>query len=202
MVNVVAALIANREPAIFRKPGQCALHNPPVPPQLLAALLALSCYPALDGTLSQSFFALFVVVGFVGVKLLGRFLGLPRGRLTGSMASINSSNTIESWTLAAVSIIASGTPLRFETRWRFEPTFPLSVGFFPVFAPPFCRDGCRVQRSALPLYLVGFAKTVQKHSVQPLPYTCLLPLTQSAPARNSRATAHLLGQHLPGNAAP
>jgi hypothetical protein len=68
-VNVVAALIANREPAILRKPGQCALHSPPVPPQLLAALLALYCYPALDGTLSQSFFALFVVVGFVGVKL-------------------------------------------------------------------------------------------------------------------------------------
>ena len=68
-MNVVAALIANREPAILRKPGQCALHSLPVPPQLLAALLALYCYPALDGTLSQSFFALFVVVGFVGVKL-------------------------------------------------------------------------------------------------------------------------------------
>ena len=137
-MNVVAALIANREPAILRKPSQCALHNPPVAPQLLAALLALSCYPALDGTLSQSFFALFVIVGFVSVKLLGALSRSAAGSLeTGSMASINSSKTIESWTLAAVSITASGTPLRSETRWRFEPAFPLSVGFAPVFGPPF-----------------------------------------------------------------
>lgn len=64
-MDIVAPLVANREPAILRKPPQCALHNPPVTPQLLAALLALSCYPALDGTPSQGFFALFVVVGFV-----------------------------------------------------------------------------------------------------------------------------------------
>jgi hypothetical protein len=37
-VDVVPALIANREPAVLGKPGQCALHNPAVSPQLLAAL--------------------------------------------------------------------------------------------------------------------------------------------------------------------
>ena len=68
-MDVVAPFIADGEPAILRKPGQCALHYPSVASQLLAALYALSCYPALDGTLSQGFFALFVVVGFVGVKL-------------------------------------------------------------------------------------------------------------------------------------
>src|SRR5215203_2048956 len=119
----------------------------------------------------------------------------------GSTASMGSSKTIESWTFAAVSITASGTPLRSETRWLFVPFFPLSVGFAPVFGPPFGRDGSRVQTSALPLYLVGFAKAIQEHLVQPLPYPCLLPRTQASPARNSRATAHLLGQHLPGDAA-
>ena len=82
-MNVVAALIANREPAILGKPGQRAFHNPPVPPQLLAALNPLSCYPALDGTLSQSFFALFVVVGFVGVKLVGALPRSTTGTLDG-----------------------------------------------------------------------------------------------------------------------
>jgi hypothetical protein len=55
----------------------------------------------------------------------------------GSTASMSSSKAIESWTFAAVSIAASGTPLQSEIRWRLEPFFPLSVGFAPVFAPPF-----------------------------------------------------------------
>jgi hypothetical protein len=32
-----------------------------------------------------------------------------------------------------------GMPPRSATRWRFEPTFPLSVGFAPVYWPPFGR---------------------------------------------------------------
>jgi hypothetical protein len=63
-MDVVAPLIANREPAVLRKPGQCALHYPPMPSQRLCALNSLSRYPALDGALSQGFFALVVIVGF------------------------------------------------------------------------------------------------------------------------------------------
>ena len=63
-MDVLTPLIANREPAVLSKPGQCALHYPPVPPQLLAALNSLSRYAALDGTLSERFFATFVIVGF------------------------------------------------------------------------------------------------------------------------------------------
>ena len=43
------------------------------------------------------------------------------------MPSIRSSKTIESCTLEAVSITASGMPFRSTTIWRFEPVFPLSV---------------------------------------------------------------------------
>src|SRR5215218_7945941 len=50
------------------------------------------------------------------------------------MASTSSSKTLESWTLALVRTTASGTPFRSETRWRFEPGLPLSVGFLPVFS--------------------------------------------------------------------
>jgi hypothetical protein len=137
-VDVVPALIANCEPAVLRKPGQCALHNPPMSPQLLAALYALPSYTALYPASSQGCLALLIIVGFVGVQLLGTPpRSLPLGRLIGSTASMSSSKAIESWTFAAVSITASGTPLRSEIRWRFVPFFPLSVGFAPVFAPPF-----------------------------------------------------------------
>ena len=75
LVDVLAPLIADREPAVLRKPGKCALHNPPVSSQLLAALYALSCYTALYPTFPQSPFALLVIVSFVGMQLLGT---LPR----------------------------------------------------------------------------------------------------------------------------
>jgi hypothetical protein len=81
-MDVVAPLIADREPAVLRKPGKRALHNPSVSTQLRAALYALSCYAALYPTPSQSSLALSVVVGFVGVQLLGTF---PRPALTGTL---------------------------------------------------------------------------------------------------------------------
>ena len=70
LMDVVSALIANRKSAVLRKPGQRALHYPPVLTQLLAALYALSCYTALYPTPSQGSFALLVVVSFVSMQLL------------------------------------------------------------------------------------------------------------------------------------
>ena len=82
-MDVVAPLIADGEPAALRKPAQCALHDPPVAPKLLAALNPLSRYPAPDGTLPEGFFALFVIVSFVGVKLVGTLSRSATGTLDG-----------------------------------------------------------------------------------------------------------------------
>jgi hypothetical protein len=65
LMDVVSALVANRKSAVLRKPGQRALHHPPVSTQLLAAVYALSCYAALYPTPSQGCFALLVLVSFV-----------------------------------------------------------------------------------------------------------------------------------------
>src|SRR5688572_17578816 len=73
LVDVVASLIADREPAVLRKPGQCALHHPPVSPQLLAALYALSCYVALYPAPPQGSLALLIIVSFVAMQLIGTF---------------------------------------------------------------------------------------------------------------------------------
>jgi hypothetical protein len=57
-MDIVAPLIADGEPAVLRKPGQRALHYPPVPTQLLSALhYSLSRYLAPDATPSQGSFA-------------------------------------------------------------------------------------------------------------------------------------------------
>jgi len=86
-VDVVSALVANCEPAVLRKPGQRALHNPPVSSQLLAALYPLSCYTALYPTPSQSSLALLIVVGFVGMQFLGT---PPRSSPTGTLDGLYS----------------------------------------------------------------------------------------------------------------
>jgi hypothetical protein len=63
-MDVVPPLVADREPAVLSKPGQCPLHHPPVSSQLLGALNALPGYAPLYPALPKSSFALLVVVGF------------------------------------------------------------------------------------------------------------------------------------------
>src|SRR5215210_7464772 len=118
-----------------------------------------------------------------------------------STASMSSSKTIESWTFAAVSITASGTPLRSVTAWRLVPFFPLSVGFTPFLRPPFGGDGSRIEGGTLPVDLVGFSEAAEQDAVQPLPHPGLFPLLEASPASHARSAAHLLGKHLPGDAA-
>src|SRR5215207_9119916 len=71
LVDVVAPLVADSEPAKLGQPRQSPLNHPPVPPQLLRTLYLLSRYAPLDATFSERPRTLLVVVGFVGVKLLG-----------------------------------------------------------------------------------------------------------------------------------
>ena len=118
------------------------------------------------------------------------------------MASMTSSKTFESWTLAAVWLTAKGTPPRSTTtKRRFEPAFPLSVGIAPVFWPPGAgtlaepKDALsQAISSALPsrskkIRCSSYHTPASCHSLEP------------TPTGHCRATAHLLGQHLPGYAA-
>src|SRR5215208_7180024 len=75
LMDVVASLITDREPAVLGYPRQRPLHHPPVPPQLLRTLHLLPGYASLDAAPLERPSTLFVVVGFVGVELLGT---LPR----------------------------------------------------------------------------------------------------------------------------
>src|SRR5215208_487648 len=75
LLDVVPPLIANCEPTALGKPCHRALHNPPVSPQPLAALLTLPRYPRLDAASAESYAALLGVVGFVSVQLLWPLAG-------------------------------------------------------------------------------------------------------------------------------
>lgn len=143
-MDIVSALIANRQPTVLRKPCQRALHNPPMPSQLLGTLHALSGYAPLDAPFSQSSRALsralFIVVGFVGVHLIGT---LPRS----SARTLDRLDTVQKLLEEhrIVDIGSSGDHTERDASsvdhnaWRFVPAFALSVGFGPVVAPPLWR---------------------------------------------------------------
>jgi hypothetical protein len=50
-------------------------------------------------------------------------------------ASTSSSNSCESWVLAADSPTANGIPVASISRWYLEPDLPRSTGFAPVSSP-------------------------------------------------------------------
>src|SRR5215204_3224098 len=141
LMDVVPPLIADGEPAVLRKPSQCALHHPPVPPQLLAALHSLSRYPAPDGTLPEGFFALFVIVSFVGVKLVGTLSRSATGTLDGlySVDELFENHRVVDVCCAEHHTERDASSVR--NKVALGAGFLLSVGFAPVFGPPFW-PGC------------------------------------------------------------
>lgn len=136
LMYVVAPLVAYFQTSVAIEPRERPFHNPPVASQPLARFDTPPCYPRGYAPLPECFAAASEIVGLVGTQLLGALARSAPTRSTGSMASTASSKTLESWTLAAERITASGTPPRSQTTWRLEPCLPLSVGFLPVFLPP------------------------------------------------------------------
>jgi hypothetical protein len=66
--------------------------------------------------------------------------------------------------------------------------------------PPGGRNARRVERGPRPVDPAGFAQAVEQCSVKPLPHPGFVPLLQAPPAGHAAAAAHLLGEHLPGDA--
>lgn len=78
--------------------------------------------------------------------LHGRRRGRPRQPCTGTMRSTIMRSVTTSGTFDAVSMGgASGRPCRSTITWCLEPSLPRSVGFFPVWAPPFLQERAQSQ---------------------------------------------------------
>src|SRR5215207_9322985 len=85
------------------QPRQGALHYPSMPPQILAAIFALTGHSALDAAPTQGLSALLCLVGLKSAcNFWGRFLGGPRRHRIGSIVSTISPSIFESCTLAFV----------------------------------------------------------------------------------------------------
>ncbi len=136
-MDVGAAFVADCQATELVEPGEAALDDPAVAAELLGAFDAASGDPWHDVSAPAGITAAAVIVGFVGVQLVGPFLGRPGLPPMAGIASISASNGTLSWTLAPVSRTASGIPCRSVARWRFVPGRPRSVGFGPVASPPF-----------------------------------------------------------------
>jgi hypothetical protein len=143
-VDVVPPLVADREPAVLRKPGQRALHDPPVTLQPLARVDSASGDAWGYAPPSQGFSTTREVVSPVGVEPVGtlpRSAGTatrPPDRLDAIHGLLQDLRVVD---VRGGEHYRKWEAPRSETRWRFESAFPLSVGFAPVFAPPFWQ-GC------------------------------------------------------------
>ena len=177
-MDVVPALVANREPTVLRKPGQCALHHPPVPSQLLAALYALSCYAALYAAPSQR-----LACTFCRRRLCRRApsRAFPRSAPTGTLYGLYSVQEL----FEDHRVVDVGG--REHHRQRDAPSVRNKVALRArlsficrircrFLGPPFGRDGSRVEGGTLPIDLLCLSEAIQEDSVQPLPHPGLLPL--------------------------
>jgi hypothetical protein len=71
LMQLLPALVADRQAAVAVEPGEGALHHPAVPPQVGLALHALAGDAALDAAAPQVAATATHVVALVGVQLLG-----------------------------------------------------------------------------------------------------------------------------------
>ncbi len=144
LVDVGTPFVAHAQTAKAVEPGERAFNDPAVAAQVLAAVLPTAGNAGHDAACPQGSPATSVVVAFVGVELFWSMRrGRPLGPAMGGTASMASSSTLESCTLAAESTAAKGKPPRSTTRWRFVPGRPRSTGFAPVFSPPFAPGSSR-----------------------------------------------------------
>jgi hypothetical protein len=117
----------------------------------------------------------------------------------GSMAATVASIILESWTLAALNVTASGMPWASTTRWRFVLCLPRSVGLLLVSWLPRGRYRGGVHGGPVPVDAIGLGQLFEQHLVQAAPDACFVLVPQPPPARHPAPLAHLGRQVLPGN---
>src|SRR5512135_2509383 len=107
----------------------------------------------------------------------------------------------DSLRLAPVMRTASGVPLPSTSRCRLVPFLPRSVGFLPVSTPKNGAEGLAVHAAVLPVDALLLPDPLEQGVQEFLPDAAPLPVPQPAPAGHAGPAAHLLRQHLPGEAA-
>ena len=204
-MNVGAPFIAYFQAAHLAQPRQGPLHDPAVATEPLARLNPAPGDARFHVASPERPAVCPALVGFVGVKFLRAFpraTARPADRLDGVKERFKHRRLVA---VGGGQRTANGTPCRSTTRRPFDPGFPRSVGFGPVFWAPFFgadrRNGLRVHRGPAPVDKVSRADLVEKRLVQFVPDASFIPVAKSAPAGHAATASHFLREHLPGNAA-
>ena len=136
-MDVLSALVAYLQPTVAVHPREGSFHNPPVSTQLLAGFDAPSGYARGYAPLPQGLTASREVVSLVSVQLLRAFarsatrLAYRTDGVHGFLQNLGVVNVG-----CRVDHRERDTSSVDHNARRFEPFFPLSVGFAPVFWPP------------------------------------------------------------------
>ena len=201
-MDVRPPLVAHREPPLAGEPGERALHNPPVPPQPLARIHTPPGDARLYPPLAQGLGAAGEVVALVRVQLLR---ALPRTAARAPDRPDRIHCLLQDLRVVDVGHsegYGERYAVRSETRWRFEPGLPRSVGFLPTRSPPFWQ----VRSPSLTTPSTNRSPRPprgDRASPGAVGATRPLPPSHAGAASRSRAApaTHLLGEHLPGDAA-
>src|SRR4051794_25461595 len=201
-MHVVAPLVADHEPAAAGDPGQRTLHHPSMPAEALAALDPAPGDPGDDAALAAGAAAAAVVVGLVGVQLpwtssgsaawlADRRHGVERLLEHGAVVDVRGrEQDRERDALPVDHEVALAARLAAVGRVR------------PRGGPArLRRQAGAVERAPAPVDQAGLPEPVEQGVVERPPDAGLLPVAQSAPAGHAGAAAHLLREHLPGDAA-
>lgn len=132
VMDVGASFVADDEASEPVDPGEAALDDPTMGPELLAALNTSPCDAVLDAPATARLATSSSVVGLVGVQLAGPATWSTPFAGDGGHGVDQALEKPLSWTLAPVRRKASGTPQRSVIRWRLVPGLPRSVGLGPI----------------------------------------------------------------------
>jgi len=125
--------------------------------------------------------------------------GRPKRLRIGGMASSKGSNAGPSCSLAAVTLIASGSPWRSTPRGAWCPLCPGRSGCGTgERAAPFGRYATAIQAGTAP---VDLAEPTEQLVVDALPQARGLPVPEPSSAGHARTTAQFFGEQFPGDPA-
>lgn len=128
-------LVTTVEPSAAGRPGHGSLDHPAMTAQSLRGLDALAGDAVADAALAEPSTQVVVVVSFVGVQFRRLAAPGPRRERMGGIPRTSGSRPWLSCMFAPEMPRASGSPLRSQIRWIFDPSLPRSVGFGPVKGP-------------------------------------------------------------------
>lgn len=131
------AFVPHGEAAVAEQPGDGSLDLPPVPSQALGRLDARTRDPRGDAAPAQPGQGLSGMAGLVAAELARAPAPRPAPERTAGIALTSGASAWLSWTLAAGTPTASGTPWASDSTCSLLPGLPRSTGFGPVSEPPF-----------------------------------------------------------------